>query len=83
MPKTRFAYPPEFRQQMIELVRSGRSHGSLACRVREYRRLIPGPPLPNRREVIVAVHPQASRSFNTGAKASYFARSVSMSTLQR
>ena len=30
MPKTRIAYPPEFRQQMIELVRSGRSPSSLA-----------------------------------------------------
>ena len=25
MPKTRTAYPPAFRQQMIELVRAGRS----------------------------------------------------------
>ena len=30
MPKSRIPYPPEFRQQMIELVRSGRSPGSLA-----------------------------------------------------
>ena len=30
MPESRIAYPPEFRQQMIELVRSGRSPGSLA-----------------------------------------------------
>ncbi len=30
MPKSRVAYPPEFRQQIIDLVRSGRSPGSLA-----------------------------------------------------
>ena len=30
MPTSRIPYPPEFRQQMIELVRSGRSPGSLA-----------------------------------------------------
>ena len=30
MPKSRIPDPPEFRQQMIELVRSGRSPGSLA-----------------------------------------------------
>ena len=30
MPKSRIAYPLEFRQQMVELVRSGRSPGSLA-----------------------------------------------------
>ena len=30
MPKSRIPYPPEFRQQMVELVRSGRSPGSLA-----------------------------------------------------
>ena len=30
MPKTRAAYPPEFRQQMVELVRSGRSPEELA-----------------------------------------------------
>ena len=30
MPKSRIPYPPEFRQQMIELVRFGRSPGSLA-----------------------------------------------------
>jgi transposase len=30
MPRTRPAYPPEFRQQMIELVRAGRSPGELA-----------------------------------------------------
>ena len=30
MPKSRIAYPPEFHQQMIDLVRSGRSPGSLA-----------------------------------------------------
>ena len=30
MPKSRIAYPPEFRQQMVELVRSGRSPSSLA-----------------------------------------------------
>ena len=30
MPNSRIPYPPEFRQQMIELVRSGRSPGSLA-----------------------------------------------------
>ncbi len=27
MPESRILYPPEFRQQMIELVRSGRSPG--------------------------------------------------------
>ncbi len=30
MPTSRIPYPPEFRQQMIELVRSGRSPSSLA-----------------------------------------------------
>ena len=30
MPKTRTAYPPAFRQQMIELVRAGRSPEDLA-----------------------------------------------------
>jgi transposase len=30
MPKTRVPYPPEFRQQMIELVRAGRSPEALA-----------------------------------------------------
>lgn len=30
MPKSRPPYPAEFRQQMVELVRSGRSPGSLA-----------------------------------------------------
>ena len=30
MPKTRTAYPPAFRQQMIELVRAGRSPEGLA-----------------------------------------------------
>ena len=30
MPESRIPYPPEFRQQIIELVRSGRSPGSLA-----------------------------------------------------
>ena len=30
MPKTRAAYPPAFRQQMIELVRAGRSPEDLA-----------------------------------------------------
>ena len=30
MPKSRPAYPPEFRQEMIEMVRSGRSPESLA-----------------------------------------------------
>ena len=30
MPKSRIAYPPDFRQQIIELVRSKRSPGSLA-----------------------------------------------------
>ncbi len=30
MPKSRIPYPSEFGQQMIELVRSGRSPGSLA-----------------------------------------------------
>ena len=33
MPKSRPPYPPEFRQQMVELVRSGRTPESLA---REY-----------------------------------------------
>ena len=32
MPKSRIPYPPEFRQQMIELVRSGRSPGSSITR---------------------------------------------------
>ena len=30
MPRTRPAYPPEFRHQMVELVRSGRSATELA-----------------------------------------------------
>ena len=30
MPRTRRPYPPEFRRQMIELVRGGRSPGNLA-----------------------------------------------------
>ncbi len=30
MPKSRIPYPPEFCQQMVELVRSGRSPGALA-----------------------------------------------------
>lgn len=30
MPKTRPPYPPEFRQQMVELVRAGRSREELA-----------------------------------------------------
>ncbi len=30
MPKRQAPYPPEFRRQMVELVRSGRSPGSLA-----------------------------------------------------
>jgi len=30
MPKPRRSYPPEFRQQLIELVRAGRSPESLA-----------------------------------------------------
>jgi transposase len=30
MPKTHFPYPAEFRQQMIELVRTGRSAGELS-----------------------------------------------------
>ncbi len=30
MPKSRIPYPAEFRQQMVELVRSGRSSGALA-----------------------------------------------------
>ena len=30
MPRTRQPYTPEFRQQMVELVRSGRSPGQLA-----------------------------------------------------
>ena len=30
MPKTRPPYPPEFRRQMVELVRSGRTPGELA-----------------------------------------------------
>ncbi len=30
MPRTRRPYPSEFRQQMVELVRAGRSPGSLA-----------------------------------------------------
>jgi transposase len=30
MPKTRPPYPPEFRQQMVELVRAGRTPGELA-----------------------------------------------------
>lgn len=30
MPRTRQPYPPEFRQQIVELVRSGRSISSLA-----------------------------------------------------
>ena len=30
MPESRIPCPPEFRRQMIELVRSGRSPGSLA-----------------------------------------------------
>ena len=30
MPKSHFPYPPEFRQQMVELVRAGRSPESLA-----------------------------------------------------
>lgn len=30
MPRTRAAYPPEFRQRMVELVRSGRSPEGLA-----------------------------------------------------
>ena len=29
MPKSRISYPAEFRQQMVELVRSGRSPGPL------------------------------------------------------
>ena len=33
MPKSRIPYPPEFRQQMVELVRSGRSPGALANEV--------------------------------------------------
>ena len=30
MPRTRRAYPPEFRQQIVELHRAGRSPGELA-----------------------------------------------------
>ena len=30
MPSTRYAYPPEFRRQMVELVRAGRSPAELA-----------------------------------------------------
>ena len=30
MPKSRSSYPAEFRQQMVELVRSGHSPGALA-----------------------------------------------------
>ena len=30
MPRTRRAYPPEFRQQIVELYRAGRSPGELA-----------------------------------------------------
>ncbi len=30
MPKTHRPYPPEFRRQMVELVRTGRSPGSLS-----------------------------------------------------
>ena len=31
MPKTRPPYPPEFREQMVELVRAGRNPAELAC----------------------------------------------------
>lgn len=33
MPKTRPAYPPQFRQEAIELLRQGRSPGELAARL--------------------------------------------------
>ena len=33
MPKSHRPYPPEFRQQMVELVRSGRPPGELSQRV--------------------------------------------------
>jgi transposase len=31
MPKSPLPYPPEFRRQMVELVRAGRTPGELAC----------------------------------------------------
>ena len=34
MGKTRAAYPPEFRRQMVELMRAGRSPEELAARSR-------------------------------------------------
>ena len=39
MPRTRSAYPPEFRRQMVDLVRAGRSPEELAKPRREVKRL--------------------------------------------
>ena len=43
MSEKRPPYPPEFRRQMIELVRAGRSPEELAKEFERHRRSVPGP----------------------------------------